>query len=196
LCLFIGTTSKCHFSTGLPSGSRKSGTFAIPKFWTLIYFLNQFLKENANTIFYSSQQDCSNDVQHAPIRPHLTLAFKGFVVKNQIIKLTPAFFLYHNFCKSGLNEQCEGILNIYTSIPFESCPRGPIWYFFPFPTKALNILNSHTCVTPKMGGARGSHWASSLAFSPIVKVCFTPKHILRLMGPCSSHLIVNPMLWL
>jgi hypothetical protein len=42
--------------------------------------------------------------------------------------------------------------------------------------------------------ALGSHWASSLAFSPFVKVCFTPKYTLILIGLCISHLVANPML--
>jgi hypothetical protein len=29
---------------------------------------------------------------------------------------------------------------------------------------------------------------------PFVKVCFITKHILGLMGPCTSHLVANPML--
>jgi hypothetical protein len=32
-------------------------------------------------------------VYNTPIRPHLTLFFKGFVVKSQIPTLTPALFL-------------------------------------------------------------------------------------------------------
>jgi len=35
-----------------------------------------------------------------------------------------------------------------------------------------------------------------LHFTPFVKVCFTCKHILDLMGPCISHLIANLMLGL
>jgi hypothetical protein len=58
----------------------------------------------------------------------------------------PPFFFYHNSCKSCLNEQCEGILSIYASRPL-----GPIWCLFAFPTKALNIHNSSTNVTPKVG---------------------------------------------
>jgi hypothetical protein len=41
MCLSTGTTSKCHFSPGLPSGSPKIETFVVPKLWTFIYFSNQ-----------------------------------------------------------------------------------------------------------------------------------------------------------
>jgi len=33
-------------------------------------------------------------------------------------------------------------------------------------------------------------------WSPFVKMCFTLKHTISLMGPCSSHLVTNPMLGL
>jgi hypothetical protein len=39
----------------------------------------------------------------------------------------------------------------------------------------------------------GFHPLHSLAF---VKVCFTPKHIISLMGLCTSHLVANTMLGL
>jgi len=37
--------------------------------------------------------------------------------QNQISNLICSFF-YHNSCQSSLNEQCEGIWNIYASRPF------------------------------------------------------------------------------
>ncbi len=41
LCLFVGTTPKCHFSLGLLNGSTKIRTLVIPKLWTFISLLNQ-----------------------------------------------------------------------------------------------------------------------------------------------------------
>jgi hypothetical protein len=35
-----------------------------------------------------------------------------------------------------------------------------------------------------------------LYYPPIVRVCFTPKHNLDLMGPWTSHLVANQMLGL
>jgi hypothetical protein len=43
--------------------------------------------------------------------------FKGFVVG--IFNLIPALSFDHNLCKSGLNEQCKGTLNICVSRPFK-----------------------------------------------------------------------------
>jgi hypothetical protein len=68
--------------------------------------------------YHVALKNLSNSVKHAPIRPHLTFAWKGFMVGSQIENLTPALFLNHNSCKSSLNDQCEGTLNIYASKTF------------------------------------------------------------------------------
>ncbi len=44
------------------------------------------------------------------------------------------------------------------------------------------------------GGALGSLGLHPLYFPPFVRVCFGVKHTLNLMGPCISHLVVNPLL--
>ncbi len=51
-------------------------------------------------------------------------------------------------------------------------------------------------VTPKVGVDLGVIGLHPLHSPPFVKVCFTPKHTLGLMGPCNSHLVTNPMLGL
>jgi hypothetical protein len=73
---------------------------------------------------------------------------------------------------------------------------GPIWCLFAFPTKALNIRNFHTNATPKVGVHLGIIELHPLHSPSFVKVCFTPKQILGLMGPRTSHLITKPMLGL
>ncbi len=78
----------------------------------------KFVLRMRNKYFIAFKKDLSKGVQHALIGPHLTLAFKGFVVGSQIPNLTLAFSFDHNSCKSGLNEQCEGTLSIYFSRPF------------------------------------------------------------------------------
>ncbi len=73
---------------------------------------------------------------------------------------------------------------------------GPNLVFFSFSTKALNICNSHTNVTPKVGmhlGIIGLHPLHSPSF---VRMCFTPKHTFGLMGPYASHFVTNIMLGL
>jgi hypothetical protein len=68
--------------------------------------------------------------------------------------------------------------------------------FFASPIKVLNIHNSRTSATPKVGVHLGVIGLHPLHFPPFVKVCFTPKYTLALMGPCTSHLVVNLMLGL
>jgi hypothetical protein len=79
---------------------------------------------------------------------------------------------------------------------FLRCPQGLIWCFFAFPTKVLNIHNSHMNAIPKVGMHLGVIGLHPLHSPPFVKVCFTLQHTLSLMGPCISHLVTNPMLGL
>jgi len=51
-------------------------------------------------------------------------------------------------------------------------------------------------VIPKVGMHLRIIELHPLHSPPFMRVCFTPKHILGLMGPCTSHLVVNPMLGL
>jgi hypothetical protein len=73
---------------------------------------------------------------------------------------------------------------------------GSIWCLFAFPTKSLNIHNSRTSAIPKVGMHLGVIGLHPLHSPPFVKMCFTTKHTLGLMGPCTSHFIINPMLGL
>jgi len=99
----------------------------------------------------------------------------------------------HKSCISCINEQYEGNLGIYISKPFQWYLGGPIWCLFTFPTKALNIQNLRTNVTPIC--ALGSHWVPSLALSPVCESVFhIQTYFLGLMGPYTPHLVVNPML--
>ncbi len=94
------------------------------------------------------------------------------------------------------NDQCEGTLSTYVSKPFQWYLGGPIWCLFSFPTKALNIHNSHTNVTLEVGVHLGVIGLHLLHSPPFVRVCFTPKHTLNFMGPYTSHFVVDPMLGL
>jgi hypothetical protein len=71
---------------------------------------------------------------------------------------------------------------------------GSIWFLFVFPTKAPNIYNSCTNTTPEVVVHLGIIRFHPLHSPPIVKMCFTPKHNIGLMGPCTSHLVTDPML--
>jgi hypothetical protein len=123
----------------------------------LISSSNQTCFEHARAIFYIPQKDFSNGVLNPPIEDHLTPTLREFVVGNQIPNLTPNPSFDHNSCISNLNEQCEGTLGIYTSIPFQWYYSGPIWCLFSFPTKGSNHLGLlHDCNSQK-GNVLASH---------------------------------------
>jgi hypothetical protein len=48
--------------------------------------------------------------------------------------------------------------------------------------------------TPKVGVHLGIIRIHPLHSPSFVRMCFTPKQTLGLMGPCASHLVLNPML--
>jgi len=136
--------------TFFPKWESQNSDFAIPKFWMFIYLLNQTFFEHVMTRTYSFRKYFSIDVLQVLIKHHLTLNLRGFMVKSQILNLTPSPYFDHNSCISSLNEQCKGILGIYTSRPFQWYPWGPIWWLFTFSTKALNIWESCMNAIPKM----------------------------------------------
>jgi hypothetical protein len=72
---------------------------------------------------------------------------------------------------------------------FIMCHEGPIWCFFAFPTKALNVHDSHTNATPKVEMHLGVIGLHPLHSPPFMKVCFTPKHIL--LASCPLHSTLN-----
>jgi hypothetical protein len=185
----MGATSKWQIFSRLPSGSLKIGTIVVLRFWTFISFSNQVRLEHANALFYNLQNDTSNGVLHAPIRNHLTCSkdIYGLRFKPKLeIWLAPSFDL--KSCILGLHEQCKGILDIYISRPFQWYAKGPIWCLFTFPIKVLNIWDSCTNVTSKMGlvhlGVIGLH---PLHSPPFVTVCFTPKHTLLALWALAFH---------
>ncbi len=110
----------CDFLGGLLlndifSQDSQNWDFYCPKTLNVHIFFKSTFLEHAKVISYNPQKDLSNNVLHAPIGDHLTFALKGFMVENQISNLILGPSFDHNSCISGLNEQCEGILNIYTS---------------------------------------------------------------------------------
>ncbi len=94
------------------------GPLIVLEFWMLTSFLNQVVYENLKAISYSPKKYLSNGVLHALIEAHLTLSFKEFMIRSQILNLIIAPSFDHNSCKSSLNEQCDGTLSIYDSRNF------------------------------------------------------------------------------
>jgi hypothetical protein len=103
----------------LRNESPKTKTLIILKFWnTFISSSNQTFSEHVRAISYNFLKYIFNGLLHIPIRNHLTPALWGFMVRSQIPNLIFGHSLDHNSCILGLNEQCKGILGIFTSRPF------------------------------------------------------------------------------
>jgi hypothetical protein len=112
------------------------------------------------------------------IKIHLTPTLKGFVVGSLILNLITSLSFDHNLCISGLTEQCENTLCNYTSKPFQWYLGGPNWCLFSFSTKALNIQDSHTSATLKVGDA-----------PPLVRACFIPEHTFLASCVLALHIL-------
>jgi hypothetical protein len=157
-----------------------------------IFLKSSFFWDHARALYYS-QKDISNGVSHVPIKNHLTLALRGFLVENQILNLVLDPSFDHNSCILGLNEQCKGTLGIYTSKPFQWYIGGPIWCLFTFPTKVLNIQDSHTSAIPKMGVPLGVIGLHPLHSPPFVKKCVSHSNTFSWPhGPLHSTLCHKP----
>ncbi len=125
LCDFLwGLHLNDIFSRDSQMGVPKLRPFVVLKFWMFIFSSNQTCLKNEKIRFFCFQKNLSNRVLHAPIKDHLTIFLKRFVVGNQIKNLILAFSFNYNSCISSLNNQCEGILCIYISNLFNNILRG------------------------------------------------------------------------
>ncbi len=201
LCFSMGITSKCHFSPRLPSGSPKIETLVVPKLWTFIYIyiyifqIKSFKKMRAQYIiaFKKYFQHCITRTNWTSFDP----CFQGICGQESNSQFDFYFFFYnHNSCKSDLNEQCEITLNITLQDLFNDVLGAQIDACLFFPTKVSNIHNSCMNATPKVGMHLGVTRFHPLHSPPFVRMCFTPKHIIGLIGLCILHLVVNLMLGL
>jgi len=105
-----------------------------------------------------TSKDFSKGVLHAPIRNDLTCTLRGFVVRNQILNLILGPSFDHNSFISNLNEQCKGILSIYTLKPFQwYLGRAYLVFFYLFNqgSKYLTLaqiqLSKWECIWESLG---------------------------------------------
>jgi len=91
------------FFSGFLNGSFKIETFVVLRFWMLISFSNKIYLKHYREISSNPRKGLSNGVLHAPIKDHLTLVLKGFVIKSQNFNLILDLSFYHNLCNLGLN---------------------------------------------------------------------------------------------
>jgi len=185
----MGPAPKCHFVSGLPSGSPE-----IPKIGTPVTLeAHNFMWRPSIKVRSKSNcspcQDFSNDMWHATYTQGNQRDSWLLVVKNQIANLTPGLSFGHNLCFNYPNGSCEPILNIYISKTFQ-------WYKKLFNQMGfdpcncfLKIQESIETLIPKVGTHLGM-WG------------FIPSHSFTLSGAWMWFLgfifglhLCKPLLW-
>ncbi len=108
-----------YFSRDSQGGVPKLSRFGLPRLWALItscldLWLGWGMKQTCNFLW-----ELSNGVSHSTYTHRVRLDSRLLVVESQIANLTLGLSFDHNLCCRCPNGSCEGILDIYTSRPFQ-----------------------------------------------------------------------------
>jgi len=95
-------------------------------------------------------RDLSNSVSHSPFGGREEVDSRLLVVGNQTASLTPGISFAHNLGCRCPNDQCEGILDIYTSRPFQWHQEHPNARCFGLCCRTLNIRESRRTPNPQL----------------------------------------------
>jgi hypothetical protein len=91
----------------------------VPGLWELITPDCKVWSRQDHNQTCSPCQDLSNEVSHFQFGGRKKVDFRLLVVGSQTASLTPGPSFAHNLGFRCPNDQCEGILDIYTSRPFQ-----------------------------------------------------------------------------
>jgi hypothetical protein len=150
----MGPALKCHFVSGLPSGSLEIPQLGLLRLWVTFY-ADLWSR-------WSSKQSCSPRRELSNGMLHATCTWRNqgdlwlLVVGSQIANLTSDPSFGHNLCLKCPNRSCEPILDIYV-------PRDFQWYkeflnplnFDPYKTFSKN-LGIHQDSNSQSGSSFGS----------------------------------------
>jgi hypothetical protein len=162
-----------YFSQDSRVGVPKSRQMGLPGLWSPITLRADLWSRCSLKQSCSSRRELFNAVSHSRIGHREEVDSRLLVVGSQTGSSTPGPSFGHNLCFRCLNEQCEPVLNIYTSRAFQ-------WY-----KERLNPLRFDPCncslkfrkstrtPSPKVGVALGV-WG------------FTPSHFLTLSHTLGS----------
>ncbi len=120
VCLSMGTTSKCHFSSGSQVGVPKLGLLLSQNFGhSYLSQIKSFFSVRGQ-YFIALENIFPTMYNTFQLDLIWFLLSRGLLskVKLSIWNFTPGPSFDHNSWKSGLNEQCKGTLIIYASKPF------------------------------------------------------------------------------
>jgi hypothetical protein len=100
---------------------------------------------------YSPRQELSNNVLHTTYTQGNRIDSQLFVVKSQIVDLTPSLSFGHNLCFRCPNGSCEPIFKLYVSIAFQWYEELLYAMDFDPCDRTLKIWKSTETPTPKVG---------------------------------------------
>jgi len=183
----------------------------VPGLWELITLDCKVQSQRGFHQSCSPCRDLSNDILNTPFGRWEDVDSRLLVVGSQIANLTSGPSLDHNLGCRCPNDQCEGILDIYTSRPFQWHQEHPNARFFSLYCRTLNIRESRRTLNPQLWawefhpptspkvGLRHNGWIESslvnLHPSPSVMLhfethCPHPKH----WGPTLSTIALK-LIW-
>jgi hypothetical protein len=134
-----------------PNGSfSRDSQVGVPALWELIspdygVWLQRGLNQSC-----SPRQDLSNAVSHFQFGGREEVDSRLLVVGSQIASLTPGSSFAHNLGCTCPNDQCEAILDIYTSRPFQWHQEHPNARCFALCCRTLNIRESWRTPNPQL----------------------------------------------
>jgi len=122
----------------------------VPGLWELItpdcrVWLRQGLNQSC-----SPRRDLSNDISHSQFGGWEKVDSRLLVVESQTASLTPGPSFAHNLGYRCPNDQCEGILDIYTSRPFQRHQEHPNARCSGPCCRTLNIRKSQRAPNPQL----------------------------------------------
>jgi hypothetical protein len=144
--LYVEATSKWLFFPGLPRRSPetvpKLSQFGLPRLWGTITSRPELGSGRALNQTCSSHRELFNSMSHSRCRRRKEVYSRLLVVGSQTANLTPGFSFAHNLGCRCPNGQCEAILDICTSRPFQWHQKHPNAKCFGPSTRALSFWES------------------------------------------------------
>jgi hypothetical protein len=143
--------------------------FGLPGLWTVIAPRLDLWSGRGLNQSCSPRRDISNGVSHSSIGHHGRVDSRLLVVGSQTANLTPGPSFDHNLGCKCPNRQCEGILDIYTSRPFQ-------WHIKHFKARCFDLPNRLLSLRESQRTPNSHFWecASHPHTGPNVGVRHTP----------------------
>jgi hypothetical protein len=143
-------TSKWHKFPGLPKWSPEIVLTGLPELWMAITPDCRVRSRRGLNQSCSPCRDLSNAMSYTQIGCRKEVDSRLLVVGSQTASLTPGRSFAHNLGCGCPNGQCEVILDIYVSKPFQWHQEHPNARCFGSYCRALNIRESRRTPNPQL----------------------------------------------